>query len=99
MSKMPVNENNVPEESTVSDFPPEPADADPTRAIVLKAYKKIYHKAIEEAGCAVCGELKPLQKMSRLKSVNFFLGILEVLGRLRKSQKHGNVFRNSSRRS
>jgi hypothetical protein len=37
-------------------------------------------KAIEEAGCAVCGELKPLQKMSRLKSVKNFLGILEAPG-------------------
>jgi len=31
---------------------------------------------IEEAGCAVCGELKPLSVMSRLKSVKNLLHIL-----------------------
>ena len=38
----------------------------------------MYLKAIEEAGCAVCGELKPLQKMSHLKSIKNYLGILEA---------------------
>ena len=84
--KMPViefdtkptgNENSVPE---VSKFPPEPADTELTRAILSKVCKKMYPKAIEEAGCAVCGELKPLQKMSRLKSVKNYLKILEATG-------------------
>ena len=87
MSKMPIKldsnkltkiEHNVPEESIVSEFPPEPADTDLTQAILSKACKKMYPKAIEEAGCAVCGELKPLEKMSRLKSVKNYLGILEA---------------------
>ena len=71
-------EHTIPEESIVSEFPPETADTDLTQAILSKACKKMYPKAIEEAGCAVCGELKPLQKMSRLKSVKNYLGILEA---------------------
>ena len=72
------NKNStVPE---VSEFPQESADTDLTQAILLKVCKKMYPEAIEEAGCAVCGELKPLQKMSRLKSVKNFLRILETPG-------------------
>ena len=71
------DENTVPE---ISEFPPDPADTDLTRAILSKACKKILPNAIEEVGCAVCGELKPLQKTSRLKSVKNFLGVLEAPG-------------------
>jgi uncharacterized protein DUF6570/helitron helicase-like protein/PIF1-like helicase len=75
-----INENTGPEESMVSKFPPDPADDDITRAILSNVCKKMHPKAIEEAGCAVCGELKPLQTMSRLKSVKNILGVLEAPG-------------------
>jgi hypothetical protein len=78
--KLHENKNTVPEISVASEFPPFPATTDLIDLIVLKACKKMHPKSIEEAGCAVCGELKPLQKTSRLKSVKNFLGILEAPG-------------------
>src|SRR6266511_3706771 len=35
---------------------------------------------ISETGCAVCGELKPLHRMSRLKAIKQQLHVLAVLG-------------------
>ena len=77
--KLKLQENEI-STSVASDFPPFPATTDLTDLILSKACKKMHPKAIEEAGCAVCGELKPLQKMSRLKSVKNFLRILEAPG-------------------
>ena len=77
--KLKLQENEI-SASVASEFPPFPATTDLTDLILSKACKKMHPKAIEEAGCAVCGELKPLQKMSRLKSVKNFLGILEAPG-------------------
>ena len=80
--KLREKKNIVPEVtvSVASEFPPLPATANLTDLILSKACKKMDPKAIEEAGCAVCGELKPLQKMSRLKSVKNYLGVLEAPG-------------------
>ena len=80
LSVFSVQMSKIPAKLTVSEFPPESADTDLTWAILSKACKRMCPSAIEEAGCAVCGELKPLQKMSRLKSVKNFLKILEAPG-------------------
>ena len=74
---MRENENTV---IAVLESPPHPATTDLTDLILSKACQKMYLKAIEEAGCAVCVELKHLQKMSCLKSVKNFLEILEAPG-------------------
>ena len=88
--KLREKENTVPDISVASEFPPFPATTDLTDLILLKACKKMHPKAVEEAGCAVCGELKPLQKMSRLKSVKNFLGILEAPG-VTKIERRSNT--------
>ncbi|KAM6490324.1 hypothetical protein JOM56_014301, partial [Amanita muscaria] len=41
----------------------------------------------EEAGCAVCGELKPLVNLSRLKYIKKMLHILHVPGITRMERK------------
>jgi hypothetical protein len=41
----------------------------------------------EESGCAVCGELVPLQELSRLKSIKGTLNILEAPGVTRVQRK------------
>ena len=46
---------------------------------------------ISESGCAVCGELKPVRDMSRLKSVKRQLHILEVPGVTRVERKECSV--------
>ena len=78
--KLPVNESTVPKTPIAYEFPPACADTNLVHTILSKACKKMHPDAIEEAGCAVCGELKPVQKMSHLKSVKNLLGILEAPG-------------------
>src|SRR6266700_1724628 len=48
--------------------------------IISGAVKKMDPKNIEEAGCAVCGFLKPSCELSRLKNVKNFLHILQQEG-------------------
>ena len=42
---------------------------------------------LEEAGCAVCGELKPVGALSRLKGIKNLLSIIEAQGMTRMERK------------
>ena len=70
-----------------SPFPPAPLDSQLSHKIIASSCQKINGPCIEESGCAVCGELKPLKAMSRLKSVKNLLHILVNPGVTRKERK------------
>ena len=61
-------------------FPPSVPDKSLYHQIISGAVKKMDPKNIEEAGCAVCGLLKPSCELSRLKNVKIFLHILQQEG-------------------
>ena len=61
-------------------FPPNPASDNLECLILTNACKKMQPDHFTEAGCAVCGELKPIRTMSRLKSMKNYLHILETQG-------------------
>ena len=67
-----------------SPFPPAPLDSQLSHKIIASSCQKMNGPCIEESGCAVCGELKPLKAMSRLKSVKNLLHILVNPGVTRK---------------
>ena len=69
------------------DFPPEPADAILTNTILSKACEKMQPKYLQEGGCAVCGELKPIRELSRLKGIKNILSVLEAPGVTRVERK------------
>ena len=47
-------------EPATYNFPPEPADANLVNTILSKACKKMQPMNLQEGGCTVCGELKPV---------------------------------------
>jgi hypothetical protein len=44
-------------------------------------------KYLQEGGCAVCGELKPIRELSRLKGIKNILSVLEAPGVTRVERK------------
>ena len=79
--KEPQNRLQTPE------FPPPPADYDLTHTILSDVCSKMKPANLEEAGCAVCGELKPVGKLSRLKGIKNLLSIVEARGVTRMERK------------
>ena len=69
------------------EFPPPPADYKLTHTILSNICSKMKPANLEEAGCAVCGELKPVGMLSRLKGIKNFLSILEAQGVTRMERK------------
>ena len=69
------------------EFPPVPLDKDLSGHIIGKACSQMNTQNINETGCAVCGELKPLHGMSRLKAVKQQLDILVASGVSRIERK------------
>ncbi|KAF8076940.1 hypothetical protein FPV67DRAFT_1407730, partial [Lyophyllum atratum] len=61
-------------------FPPSPLSPDLTREIVRDFCAASAPNVLEEAGCAVCGRLRPVVQLSPLKSIKRLLRILEVPG-------------------
>lgn len=61
-------------------FPPAPASDNLEHLILTNACKKMLPDYFMEVGCAVCGELKPIRTMNRLKSMKNYLHILETQG-------------------
>ncbi|KAF8234708.1 hypothetical protein L208DRAFT_1209185, partial [Tricholoma matsutake] len=57
-------------------FPPEPLTSALARDIADGACKKMTKNKIEEGGCAVCGELVPIEELSRLKAIKNHLHVL-----------------------
>ena len=81
------NKQGDPLEKVKIDFPPIPVDSELGHKIIASACKKMSRPYIEESGCAVCGELKPVNTMSKLKSVKNLLHILVSPGITRKERK------------
>ena len=71
----------------LNSFPPKPVDKDLTYNILTSACKNMSKDNFEEAGCAVCGELKLKKNLSRLKSVKNLLHILMSPGVTRIERK------------
>ncbi|KIM35725.1 hypothetical protein M413DRAFT_79111, partial [Hebeloma cylindrosporum] len=69
------------------EFPPAPVDSNLGHKIIASACKKMSRPYVEESGCAVCGELKPLNEMSKLKSVKNLLHVLVNPGVTRRERK------------
>jgi hypothetical protein len=61
-------------------FPPQPLDDNLGHSIVEEACKRMAFDKIEEAGCAVCGELKLKTSLSPLKNIKNHLHILKAHG-------------------
>ena len=79
LEKKPCNvKNDV--QDTPAEFPPLPLDPQLGHKIIASACKRMNKSALEEAGCAVCGELKPLKTLGKLKSVKNLLHILATPG-------------------
>jgi len=76
--------------STMPIFPPSPPDnklmCDITRDFCFNSSPD----KMEEAGCAVCGQLTPSSKLTRLKSVKQCLRILQTQGVTRVERKHSS---------
>jgi hypothetical protein len=70
-----------------TEFPPRPADYNLTHTILSNICRKMNPANLEEAGCAVCGELKPVGTLSRLKGIKNLLSIIEAQGVTRMERK------------
>ncbi|KAF8874504.1 hypothetical protein CPB84DRAFT_1647829, partial [Gymnopilus junonius] len=68
-------------------FLPQPLSDDLFNDILKRACKSMSKESTEEAGCAVCGQLKPLKELSRLKAVKKMLHILESPGVTRRERR------------
>ena len=73
------------------DFPPDISDINNlSHTIISSVCRKMDKSNIEEAGCAVCGELKSLKNLSRVKNIKNMIHILSATGvtcRERKEKK------------
>ncbi|PPR07612.1 hypothetical protein CVT24_004165 [Panaeolus cyanescens] len=61
-------------------FPPHPVDNCTRDQVINSACKRMSPSSFEESGCAVCGELHPISKLSKLKHVKKHLDILCASG-------------------
>ncbi|KAF8234665.1 hypothetical protein L208DRAFT_1148321, partial [Tricholoma matsutake] len=61
-------------------FPPPPLNDGLSHKIISGFCKDSSPSTIEEAGCAVCGQLIPLSQLSRLKGVKSLLHVLHASG-------------------
>ncbi|KAF8218417.1 hypothetical protein L208DRAFT_1351669, partial [Tricholoma matsutake] len=68
------------EVSDDSIFPPHALSEDLSETIVRDWCKATDSSSLEEAGCAVCGELVPVKQLSHLKAIKTMLGILAAPG-------------------
>ena len=78
------------QKNLVHDFPPEISD-DHYHTIISNACQKMNKDNIEEGGCAVCGELKPLKNLSRIKNIKNMIHILSTPGVTRIERKNHNL--------
>ena len=63
-----------------TEFPPKPVDNNLSHKIVSDFCKNLTPDALEEAGCAVCGQLVPVTQLTRLKAVKNLLHMLHASG-------------------
>ena len=62
------------------EFPPIPADNQSSHKIISDFCESLTPDALEEAGCAVCGQLVPVTQLTRLKAVKNLLHMLHASG-------------------
>ena len=65
-------------DSDTTPFPPTPVDHVLSRKIINDFCVNSLPSAMEEAGCAVCGQLVPVTQLTRLKGVKNFLHVLHA---------------------
>jgi len=80
------NSNNL-----ATEFPPPIPENDLLHTIASSVCKKMDKSNIEEAGCAVCGEITPVKNLSRVKNIKNMLHILTTPGVTRKERKTQNA--------
>jgi hypothetical protein len=68
-------------------FPPVALTKDLSETIIADWCKNSKLSSLEEAGCAVCGELVPIIQLSDLKPVKTMLGVLGAAGVTRVEHK------------
>ena len=69
------------------EFPPHLPDYDLTHTILTNICSKMESVKLEEAGCAVCGEIKPVGMLSHLKGIENLLSIIEARGMTHMERK------------
>ena len=62
------------------EFPPKPLDKNLSHRIIGSFCENSTPDALEEAGCAVCGQLVPVKQLTRLKAVKNLLHTLHASG-------------------
>ena len=67
-------------------FPPDPLSAQLTHSVISAACKQMQPDNLEEAGCAVCGQLTPLSQLLDLSQIQNHLPILSVPGITRRER-------------
>ncbi|KAF5370899.1 hypothetical protein D9615_009822 [Tricholomella constricta] len=82
-----LNAGSHPIESDDTPFPPLPLNPDLSRQIVQDFCAASSPNVLEEAGCAVCGRLTPIVRLSPLKNIKRLLHILDVPGVTRIERK------------
>jgi len=80
-----INDDDV-QDDFASVFPPEPVDKVVIHEVVTAACAKTRSEMFEEAGCAVCGQLVPTSKLSKLSAVKHYLQILNIPGTTRQER-------------
>ena len=90
LSNTDINLNAEKSLQPTSDFPPHISDQNLCHTIISSACKKMNKVNIEEAGCSVCGELKPLKNLSNVKNIKNMLHILTTPGVTRIERKNCN---------
>ena len=68
-------------------FPPSPLTKELGETVIRKWCKETKPSSLEESGCAVCGELVPMSRLSRLKAVKTMLSVLAAPGVTRIERK------------
>ena len=79
-----IHSENMPtlpsEDINSADFPPPPLTPSLTNKIITDFCNDCTPNMFQEAGCAICGQLTPISKLSKLRAMKGFLGILEAKG-------------------
>ncbi|KAK0501947.1 hypothetical protein EDD18DRAFT_1065669, partial [Armillaria luteobubalina] len=68
-------------------FPPDPPDDLFVCNMIGRCCEKLKAVNIEEDGCAVCGQLVPKTRLSRLKHINKLLDVLVVPGVMKREHE------------
>ena len=62
------------------EFPPKPLDNNLSHKIISNFCETLTPDALDEAGCAVCGQLVPVKQLTRLKAIKNLLHMLHASG-------------------